>query len=246
MTHEPQNTPDNVVSLCGVRKSFRQGTTVTQVLQDVELAIPRGQCAFLVGPSGSGKSTLLSILGCLATPDVGEVRILGQDLAALDTRGRALLRRDRIGFVFQRFYLLRGLSVLDNVRVPLTLRGDAPARAMARAKDLLAAVGLADKLSADPRRLSAGQCQRVALARALSCDPELILADEPTASLDAANGQTAMELLRDLVRREGKTAIVVTHDDRIFPFADRILHLESGRIRRESLASPVMPLELAM
>lgn len=235
----PANTSDTVVSLTGVRKSFRQGGIETEILRGIDLTVERGEFVFLAGPSGSGKSTLLSILGCLLTPQSGRVEILGSNVAELDNRQRTLLRRDRIGFVFQRFYLLRGLSVLDNVCLPLTLRGETSERAGKRARDLLAAVGLGDKLTCDPRRLSAGQCQRVALARALASDPDLILADEPTASLDAASGLQAIELLRELARQEHKTAIVVTHDTRIFGFADRILHLENGAI-----CSPASPASL--
>ena len=200
-----------------------------------------GECVFLAGPSGSGKTTLLSIVGCILTPDRGRVRILDQDVLALDGPGRVTMRRDRIGFVFQRFHLIRGLTALDNVSVPLVLRGTPRRAAHRRAADLLDSVGLADKAAAQPQNLSAGQCQRVALARALAGDPQLILADEPTASLDAANGPEMMKLLRRLTTDEGKTAIVVTHDQRIFPFADRVLWLENGRVVETELSAPASP-----
>ena len=222
-----------------VHKSYATGGATTPVLSGIDLETFPGECVFLVGPSGSGKTTLLSILGCLLTPDRGHVEIVGQELAHLDDRRRALLRRDRIGFVFQRFHLIRGLSALQNVAVPLTLRGTAPKAAEHRALDLLDAVGLADKAKAHIANLSTGQCQRVALARSLACDPDLILADEPTASLDAHTGQEAMELLRRLTSEQGKTALVVTHDARIFHFADRILQLDGGRIVEEEKAPEI-------
>ena len=227
LSHEPD---DAVVRINGLYKAYRRGTTSTPVLDGVDLAIPRGQCLYLAGPSGSGKTTLLSILGCILSIDRGSVQILDQDVLTLDAEGRAALRRNRIGFVFQRFHLIRGLTVINNVCVPLTLRGMTRRAAYKRAAPLLEAVGLADKADAHPRNLSAGQCQRVALARALVGDPELILADEPTASLDARNGVEVIRLFRRLTTEEGKTAVVVTHDQRIFPFADRICWLENGRV----------------
>lgn len=219
-----------VVVLRGVFKSFARGRNVTEVLRGVDLDVPRGSCTFLVGPSGCGKSTLLSILGCLLTPDRGDAWVLGQHLPSLDERGRQQLRAARIGFVFQRFHLLRGLTALENVSAPLALAGLPAAAARRRAALLLEAVGLAEHAASDVRRLSHGQCQRVALARALANDPELILADEPTAALDEANGRQVMELLQRLLREFGKTALVVTHDNRIFPFADRIWQMEHGRL----------------
>ncbi len=214
----------------GVWKAYGSGASSTPVLSGVDLTVVRGSCVYLAGPSGSGKTTLLSILGCVLSADRGRVRILGEEIGRLTARELAPLRRDRLGFVFQRFHLIRGLTVLDNVCVPLMLRNTRRGAAVARGRALLEAVGLAEKADAQPSKLSAGQCQRVALARALACDPELILADEPTASLDAANGQEVMALLRRLTAEEGKTAVVVTHDPRIFHFADRIYWLENGRV----------------
>jgi putative ABC transport system ATP-binding protein len=214
----------------GVSKVYRHGAVAATVLQRVDLTVRRGECAFLAGPSGSGKTTLLSIIGCILAADEGRVELFGQDLAVLGPLERTLLRRDRIGFVFQRFHLIRGLTALENVCVPMTLRGVAPRAARPRALYLLEAVGLSDKVHAHPRNLSAGQCQRVAIARALANDPGLVLADEPTASLDAKNGQEVMQLLERLVAQEGKTAVVVTHDPRIFSFADQVHWLENGRI----------------
>ncbi|MHB1038345.1 MAG: ABC transporter ATP-binding protein [Pirellulales bacterium] len=227
----PSNTPNEPpIVVQDLHKAYGRGASSTLVLEGVDLVIERGQCAFLVGPSGSGKTTLLSILGCILTSDQGSVRILGQDLGRLDNHQRTLLRRDRIGFVFQRFHLIRGLTALENVYVPLTLCGVSARVAARRAAELLDAVGLTGKAASHPRNLSAGQCQRVALARALAVNPDLILADEPTAALDSTNGTEVMKLLRQLTTAEGRTAVVVTHDTRIFDFADKIFHLDNGRI----------------
>jgi putative ABC transport system ATP-binding protein len=226
---------DPVIHISNLAKSYRRAGQEMPVLVDIDLEVTRGECVFLAGPSGSGKTTLLSIIGCILTPDAGQISLLGRDVAHLSNLERTLLRRDKIGFVFQKFHLVRGLTALDNVCVPLQLRGERSRTARARAMELLAAVGLADKARSLTKNLSTGQCQRVALARALAADPDIILADEPTASLDAASGQEAMSLLRRLATEHGKTAIVVTHDPRIFSFADRICHMENGRLVNHEL-----------
>jgi ABC-type lipoprotein export system ATPase subunit len=219
------------VALRGVRKSYRRGASETLVLDGVDLDIERGECVFLVGPSGSGKTTLLSIIGCVLSADVGSVEVLGRDISRLGPDELARLRRDGLGFVFQRFNLIRGLTALENVCVPLTLAGWRPARAKARGLELIGQVGLADRADSQPSRLSVGQCQRIAIARALAADPAIILADEPTAALDADSGQQAMELLRELTVAAGKTAVVVTHDHRILDYADRVVHMDRGVLR---------------
>lgn len=228
------------IELRKVRKSYARGTTVTCVVDGVDLAVKHGECAFLLGPSGSGKTTLLSIIGCVLTPDAGVVRILGQDVSELSPDDAALLRLRHIGFVFQRFHLIRGLSARENVAVPLTLSGWNTVDADDRANELLVQVGMGDHADAQPQRLSVGQCQRVAFARALAADPDLILADEPTASLDAKTGHSALELLRELTVAAGKTVIVVTHDPRILSFADRILHMENGKLEERTASDDVM------
>jgi putative ABC transport system ATP-binding protein len=228
------------IELRKVRKSYARGTTTTCVVDDVDLMVDQGECVFLLGPSGSGKTTLLSIIGCVLTPDSGLVRILGHDVSNLLPDEAALLRLSHIGFVFQRFHLIRGLSARENVAVPLTLSGWAAADSAQRAEELLAQVGMRDHADAQPQRLSVGQCQRVAFARALAADPDLILADEPTASLDAKTGHVALELLRELTIAAGKTVIVVTHDPRILQFADRILHMENGRLEERTKDDDVM------
>ena len=233
-----------VIRLREIEKTYRRGSVETPVLLGVDLNVRRGESVFLAGPSGCGKSTLLSILGCILTADHGEVEIMGQDLQSMDDSERTLLRRRHLGFIFQRFQLVRGLSARDNVSIPLRIRGVPPKRALCRADEVLAEVGLANKRQAKPHQLSGGESQRVAIARALAADPELILADEPTASLDEENGRQIMELFRNLVRQHNKTAIVVTHDQRVFSYADRVLHLSHGRIAPAPTdLRPVTPLD---
>lgn len=218
------------IAVQGLCKSYRRGGTTTPVLQDLALDVPRGKCVFLAGPSGSGKSTLLSILGCILSPDEGRVDVLGRDISQLSIKQRARLRLTQIGFVFQRYHLIRGLSALSNTIVPQTLLNIPADKARRKAVALLDTLGLGDKVHSLPNNLSTGQCQRVALARALINDPQLILADEPTAALDAENGQLVMQLLRRLATDQGKTIVVVTHDSRVFHYADVIHWLENGRI----------------
>jgi putative ABC transport system ATP-binding protein len=220
-----------------VTKSYRRGGADTRVLTGVDLCVQAGECVFLVGPSGSGKSTLLSILGCILTPDRGTLRIVGREIGQVTDQARVQIRRDVIGFVFQRYQLIRGLSVLDNVLVPMQLQGKPHREAYRRACELIESVGLAACLHARPHQLSTGQCQRVAFARALANDPLILLADEPTASLDTATGDEIMQLLRRLIVQYHKTAIVVTHDPRIFHYADRIYELEDGRLREKECRS---------
>ena len=225
----------SIVMLRGVSKSYTRGSSATRVVDSVDLEVKRGECVFLLGPSGSGKTTLLSIIGCVLSPDAGLVHILGHDVSRISKDRAAELRREKIGFVFQRFHLIRGLTTAENVALPLTLNGWKAGDSSRRVAELLAAVDMSDKADVQPQRLSVGQCQRVAFARALAANPDLILADEPTASLDATSGHRAMLLLRRLTVDHGKTVIVVTHDSRILPFADRILHMENGKLEEQSL-----------
>ena len=222
-----------------LHKAYRTGRAETVVLRGVDLLVPAGECLFLVGPSGSGKSTLLSILGCVLSADAGELRLFGNDVTKLAPREQARYRLHKIGFVFQRFHLFDRLRAWENVRVVFELLGRPAAEARHQALHLLDQVGLADRADHRVSELSMGQRQRVALARALAADPDLILADEPTASLDAESGQSAMRILKRLCGELGKTVIVVTHDNRIFPLADRILTMVDGRIRQET--SPPLP-----
>lgn len=218
----------------GVCKAYRTGQAATPVLRGVDLQVECGECVFLVGPSGSGKSTLLSIVGCVLSADAGSVRLFGEEVVGLDPREQSEYRLRRIGFVFQRYHLFEGLKAWENVRVVFELLGRPGATARRHALELLDLVGLADRANQRVSQLSMGQRQRVALARALAADPDLVLADEPTAALDAANGQAAMQILQGLCRELGKTVIVVTHDSRILPLADRILTMVDGRIREDA------------
>jgi putative ABC transport system ATP-binding protein len=236
-----QTTGATVMKAAGIHKTFLRGKQQSHVLRGVDLEIHRGECVFLVGPSGSGKSTLLAILGCILSPDSGNVELLGQNISHLNNEQRTLLRREKIGFVFQRFHLVRGLTALENVTVPLLLCGERESHARKRGQELLAEVGLEEHLHSDPRRMSSGQCQRVAIARALAADPEMVFADEPTASLDEVSGQQAISLLARLAKDRGKTAIVVTHDPRIYRFADRILQMQEGKLVPQAARVPGIP-----
>lgn len=227
-----------VVRAVGLSKTYGTGSVAVPVLHGIDLTVHRGECVFLVGPSGSGKTTLLSILGCVLSADEGHLEILGDDVTRLSRPDRATIRREKIGFVFQRFHLIDALTALENVRLPLDLLGRSVASSRDRALQLLSRLGLADKAASRVNRLSMGQRQRVALARAMAADPELILADEPTASLDADAGPIATRCIKELCREFGKTAIVVTHDERILPLADRILKLRDGRIDVPAPARP--------
>ena len=231
---------ETVVELRGVDKSYTRGSTTTRVVDGVDLAAQRGECVFLLGPSGSGKTTLLSIIGCVLSADGGTVNIMGHDVNKLEPVALADLRREHIGFVFQRFHLIRGLTAAENVAVPLTLAGWSTSDSAGRARELLELVNIQELANFQPNRLSVGQCQRVAFARALAADPDLILADEPTASLDARTGHQALGLLRRLTVDAGKTVIVVTHDPRILEFADRVLHMENGRLEERTAGDDVM------
>jgi putative ABC transport system ATP-binding protein len=225
--------PDRMILAEGVGKHFGTGQKRSVILRGVSLAVDRGETVFLAGPSGSGKTTLLSILGCILTPDEGRVRVLGRDVGRLSPQQLTAFRREHLGFIFQSFNLFPTLSALDNIRLALTMRGTSLRLATRQAGDLLNQMGIGHRSHLRPGHLSTGECQRVAIARALADGPALLFADEPTASLDAANGQAVMQLLRGLVRQRGLTLVVVTHDNRIFPYADRILHLEDGELTHE-------------
>ncbi len=216
-----------------VHKGFGTGSAWRSILGGVSLTVARGETVYLVGRSGSGKTTLLSILGCILTPDRGRVRILGQDPAQLNVAQRAAFRGRNLGFIFQSFNLFPTLSALDNIVLALSAQGVGRKAAVFQAETLLEQVGLGPRLRVRPPQLSTGECQRVAIARALAGNPEVIFADEPTASLDAENGQVVLQLLTRMVRARGVSLVVVTHDNRIFPFADRILELEDGRLKQE-------------
>ncbi|MER7780204.1 ABC transporter ATP-binding protein [Streptomyces sp. NPDC096191] len=221
---------ETMVRVEDVRKSYAQGPAVVHALRDVSFEVPRGELVALKGRSGSGKTTLLNIVGGLDVPDAGRVEVDGRDLADLDEDGLLALRRDRVGFVFQSFGLIPILTAAENVGVPMRLRRAAAREREERVALLLALVGLADHTAQRPGELSGGQQQRVAIARALANNPALLIADEPTGQLDAETGHAVMELLRAVVRSEGVTVLVATHDATLLDLADRVLELRDGEI----------------
>ncbi|MEU6292270.1 ABC transporter ATP-binding protein [Streptomyces sp. NPDC046988] len=221
---------ETMVRVEDVRKSYTRGTAVVHALRGVSFEVPRGELVALKGRSGSGKTTLLNIVGGLDAPDAGRVEVDGRDLADLDEDGLLALRRDRVGFVFQSFGLIPILTAAENVGVPMRLRRAAAREREERVALLLALVGLADHAAQRPSELSGGQQQRVAIARALANNPALLIADEPTGQLDAETGHAVMELLRAVVRSEGVTALVATHDATLLDLADRVLELRDGEI----------------
>lgn len=214
----------------GVTKEFGTGDTKVMALRGIDLEVPTGEMTLLVGPSGCGKTTLISIMAGLLDPTAGEVELLGEDRR--DLRGGKLVkfRADNIGFVFQQYNLLPALTAAENVAVPLMIANVRRSIAVERAKKQLELVGLGDKVDALPRALSGGQQQRVAIARALVHNPRLLVCDEPTAALDAHAGRRVMQLLRDTTVQPGRAVIVVTHDNRVYEFGDRIASMSDGRV----------------
>ncbi|WP_063774289.1 ABC transporter ATP-binding protein [Streptacidiphilus rugosus] len=219
-----------MVEVIDVHRSFGSGETAVHALRGVSFTAARGELTALKGRSGSGKTTLLNLVGGLDRATGGTIRVDGKDLSELGENGLLDLRRDRIGFVFQSFGLLPILTAAENVGVPMRLRRTPVAEREERVRELLALVGLADHADQRPGELSGGQQQRVAIARALANRPALIIADEPTGQLDSDTGRSVMQLLRAVVRSEGVTALVATHDPNLMELADRVLDLRDGRI----------------
>ncbi len=211
-------------------KDLGSGAAKVAALKGVTLSLNGGELTLLMGPSGSGKTTLLSVLGCMLRPTAGTVRICGHSTAGAGPEELALLRRKHVGFVFQSFHLFPTLSATDNVRLALDVRGEPSRAARAMSRQALAKVGLAHKAKAYPRELSGGEQQRVAIARAIVGNPSIILADEPTAALDGENGRAIVKILAEIARERGHAVLIVTHDPRLLPFADRVVHIEDGRI----------------
>ena len=223
------STPIIVVK--GLGKSVRLGQESLTILEGIDLQVNSGETMALVGASGSGKSTLLGLLAGLDLPSQGDIEILGKSLGELDEEGRARLRAEQIGFVFQSFLLLPTMTALENVMLPAELRGERDCEP--RARELLAAVGLGERLHHLPPRLSGGEQQRVAIARAFMTRPSLLLADEPTGNLDSKTGEKVIELLFELNRKHGTTLVVVTHDHQLAERCQRQLVMTAGRLDRE-------------
>ena len=218
----------NAINVANLGKTVRLPGSELRILDDVSFSIAKGQTLAIVGASGSGKSTLLALMAGLDTPSEGHVDILGTDLNALDEDGRARLRGEKVGFVFQSFQLLPALSALENVMLPLELRGDTDPETAARA--ILERVGLGERLHHYPRQLSGGEQQRVAIARAFVVQPAVLFADEPTGNLDTETGRAIVDLLFELNRNSGTTLVVVTHDERLAARCSNILRLAAGRL----------------
>jgi putative ABC transport system ATP-binding protein len=219
---------NNVLVASGIGKKVRSGAQELVILRDIDLAVTRGEALSVVGASGSGKSTLLAILAGLDTPSEGRVELDGHDLFSLDEDARAELRGRTVGFVFQSFQLLPALTALENAMLPLELSGEGDPEKAAR--EMLSRVGLGERLHHTPRQLSGGEQQRVALARAFVARPKLLLADEPTGSLDAESGDAVIRLLFDMNRESGTTLVLVTHDESLARRCGRTVRLVAGRL----------------
>ena len=226
--------PEPIIAVEHVTKQVQDSTGTLTILHDIDFTLAPRQSAAIVGASGSGKSTLLAIIAGLDTPSSGTVKLAGTDLFALDEDARAALRASQLGFVFQSFQLLANLTALENVMLPLELQGRSDARMLAT--EMLERVGLAERLRHYPKVLSGGEQQRVALARAFVVKPAVLLADEPTGSLDFATGERVMELMFELNREAGTTLVLVTHDRAIAARCDRQLRIEAGRLELGALA----------
>ena len=219
-----------VIQLQDVTRVYRIGEVETSALRGVTLDVQDGEFGAIVGPSGSGKTTMLQLMGCLDRPTSGSVTINGTDVTRLSPSRRADLRKGTIGFVFQFFALIPGLTAYENIELPLLLTGEKASDRRARVQELLEAVGLSDRARHRPDQMSGGEQQRVAIARALATHPVLILADEPTANLDTDNGRQVMEIMQRLNEETGTTFIIATHDPRVIPFARRTVELRDGRL----------------
>lgn len=216
-------------------KDFPAGDKSLRILSGINLDIEPGKLTMLVGPSGSGKTSLLSIIAGILTPTEGDVIINGINIRQLTDENKVLFRRLHLGFIFQQFNLIPTLTIVENVSLPLVARGTLIGIALKKAQEFLAMFGIAENADKYPRQLSGGQQQRVAIARALVGGPDVIICDEPTASLDAQSGETVMKILRENALKPDRVVLVVTHDSRIFPYADRIIHLSDGKIVKDEI-----------
>lgn len=233
---------DLAVRVRGLTKLFGSGSQKVAALRGVDWDVYAGELSMIVGPSGCGKTTLLSVIAGVLDGDQGEVSVFGRDMGSMSDRAKTRFRAERIGFVFQQYNLLPALTAAENAATPLVMAGWPWAKAVARGREALETLGMAGRSESLPRQLSGGQQQRVAIARALVHEPALLVCDEPTAALDHETGHTVMELLRGAVVRPGRAVVVVTHDNRIFHYGDRIVHMDDGRIvkheRRDRAPNP--------
>jgi putative ABC transport system ATP-binding protein len=220
------------VSCRGVTKTFGEGENAVHALRGVDLEVLLGQMTMLVGPSGCGKTTLISVIAGILNRSAGECTVLGEDTSSLPDRQRAAWRGRNVGFVFQALNLVPTLTAAENVAIPLLILGVDYKNALERAATMLERVGLGGRIKSLPAQLSGGQQQRIAIARALVHEPRLLVCDEPTSALDHETGHKVMQLLREVASHENRALIVVTHDSRIFSFADRIAHMDDGHVER--------------
>ncbi len=229
----PRSAPDDIIVMDGIRKVYDTGKVKVEALKGVSFTVKKGEFVAIVGPSGSGKSTLMNLLGCLDTPTSGAYELGGERVAGLSRDALADVRNRRVGFVFQNFNLLPQISAQENVEMPMLFGGVPPKERRARAAELLAKVGLGDRLEHKPTELSGGQMQRVAVARALAMTPDMLLADEPTGNLDSTSGGDIMGLFTELWSAGG-TVIVITHDMTLARRASRVIEVHDGRILKDS------------
>ncbi|MEM7703249.1 MAG: ABC transporter ATP-binding protein [Pseudomonadota bacterium] len=229
---------NTAISASGIIRDFKAGQSTIRVLHGIDAEIRSGEMTYVVGESGSGKTTLISIMCGILWPTEGEVRVFGTDIYALSDTELVNFRLENIGFIFQQYNLIPSIDAAANAAVPLIAKGMAIEPARKKAMELLDALNIGDQAEKLPRQLSGGQQQRVAIARALVHEPRLVVCDEPTAALDASSGRRVMDLLRDVAVSEDRACIIVTHDNRIFDLADRILVLEDGRITHDGTDMP--------
>jgi len=235
---EPDDSHQIAVQMHGIDRSFGDGASKLQVLKQIDLTIRKGEILMLVGPSGCGKTTLLSIIGGTLRPDSGEITAFGKPLHRMRSGELTRFRAQFIGFIFQQFNLIPTISCAENVAVPLLIAGVRSSVAIRKARETLELVGLADRAGDRPSFLSGGQQQRIAIARALVHEPPMVICDEPTAALDASNGEIVMNLLSNVAGSNDRAVMIVTHDNRIFSYADRIARMDDGRIIEVTSAAP--------